>query len=142
MSTDIVGATLSHVWRGYGSAIFLEFGALTPRTRRDGTASEPNGEFTLMIEWSWRIESGTSILCGSFSDKEIWPSIFEQLLGLRVREINLFGRLPEIDVSLCGGRHILSFSTTEGDPKWALSDKRSKPHTWTSVVDGELFIGN
>jgi len=32
-----VGITLAHTWRGYGSAIFFEFGRLTPQQRRDGS---------------------------------------------------------------------------------------------------------
>jgi hypothetical protein len=52
----LIGKPVSHVWRGYGSAFFLEFGKLTPRKRKSGEAGNPMGELTLMVEWSWRIE--------------------------------------------------------------------------------------
>jgi hypothetical protein len=67
----LIGLPLSHVWRGYGSAIFLEFGRLTPRTRRSGEAGNPRGELGLMIQWSWRIEDTVSILCGSWSQEHL-----------------------------------------------------------------------
>jgi len=34
---------IMHVWRGYGSALFLELGNLTPTVRRDGTPGNPEG---------------------------------------------------------------------------------------------------
>ena len=118
------GLKVSHVWRGYGSALFLEFGSLTPRTRRDGRPGEPAGELGLMIEWSWRIEDGRSIACGSWSDEALWPSIFARLVGRRVTEISTFGRLPELLLSLEGDLHVASFMTAEGDPAWTLFDRR------------------
>ena len=65
------GLVLAHVWRGHGSALFVELGALTPRLRRDGSPGEPKGEIGLMIEWSWRIEDARSIICGSWSDEDL-----------------------------------------------------------------------
>jgi hypothetical protein len=52
----MLGMEVTHVWRGYGSALFLEMGKLTPQMRRDGTPGNPKGEMELMIEWNWRIE--------------------------------------------------------------------------------------
>jgi hypothetical protein len=46
----LIGLPLSYIWIGYGSAIFLEFGALQPRLRRDGSEGNPRGAWTLMIE--------------------------------------------------------------------------------------------
>ena len=43
------GEPVTHAWRGYGSAIFLEFGALRERPRRDGTPGSPEGDLGLMI---------------------------------------------------------------------------------------------
>lgn len=81
---NLRGLPVSSVWRGHGSAIFLEFGRLTPGTRRDGTPAEPDGEFGLMIEWSWRIEGPSTILCGSWSDEALWELTFQQMLGRTV----------------------------------------------------------
>jgi hypothetical protein len=73
----LIGLPLSHLWRGCGSTICLEFGRLTPTTRRSGEAGNPSGELGLMIQWSWRIENTVSIRCGSWSEEHLWsrPSI-------------------------------------------------------------------
>ncbi|MBB4015290.1 hypothetical protein GGR16_000296 [Chelatococcus caeni] len=120
------GMSVSHVWRGYGSALFVEFGSLTVKTRRDGSPGEPQGDIGLMIEWSWRIEDENSIVCGSESDDDLWPAIFARLVGQRVIDLRTFGRLPEILLSLSGGLHVASFMTAGGDPAWALFDRRDQ----------------
>jgi len=129
---------VTHVWRGAGSALFLEFGALTQRMRRDGSAGNARGEVTLMIEWSWRIEAPDSILCGSWSDVLTWPSIFETLMGSTVRGIETFGALPEVCVTLSNGLRVISFMTAEGQPEWSLTDRRH--HISAFVRDGEVVV--
>lgn len=121
------GLIVAHVWRGYGSALFVEFGALTPTTRmrKDGSPSAPSGEIGLMIEADWRIEDACTIVCGSGSDEELWEQTFATLIGKHVVNMATFGRLPEILVSLSDGFHVASFSTLEGDPEWTLFDRRS-----------------
>ncbi|MBX9911579.1 MAG: hypothetical protein K2Z25_23095 [Beijerinckiaceae bacterium] len=105
------GMPVSHVWCGYGSALFIELGRLTPTTRRNGGPGNPDGEIGLMIEWSWRIEEERSVLCGSFSDEELWAPSFDRLLGLQVIDLATFGRLPELMLSLSDGLHVSSFMT-------------------------------
>jgi hypothetical protein len=118
------GLPVNHIWRGYGSAIFLEIGELHPgRIRRDGTPGNPNGQFTVCIEWSWRIEGKRRIWCGSWTDEAKWPKAFARLTGTLVESINLFGRIPEIDVGFSNGLHLLSMMTAEGDPEWGLIDR-------------------
>jgi hypothetical protein len=118
------GLLVSHVWRGHGSALFIELGRLTPTTRRDGSPGNAEGQVSLMVEWSWRIEEERSIVCGSWSDEALWEPSFARLLGQRVDDIRTFGRLPEIQLSLSGGFYVASFMTAEGDPEWTLFDKR------------------
>ncbi|MCY1640677.1 hypothetical protein [Methylorubrum sp. SL192] len=118
------GLAVAHVWRGHGSALLVELGALTSTTRRDGSPGEPQGEIGLMIEWSWRIEDGRSIVCGSWSDEDLWPPTFAHLLGRTVQNLSMFGRLQEVVLSLAGDLHVASFMTAEGDPAWTLFDRR------------------
>jgi hypothetical protein len=125
----LIGKPVSHVWRGYGSAFFLEFGKLTPRKRKSGKEGNPEGELTLMVEWSWRIERKYSILCGSWSSERKWPGMFNKLLGALVINVEFFGHLPEISVSLSNGLRVTSFMTAEGQPEWA-------------VLTRDPFIGN
>ena len=112
---------MSRVWQGYGSAIFVEFGKVQPRQRRDGSPGNPRGEYTLMIEWSWRIEGKHRIWCGSWSEGVRWPRALSRLEGATVASISLYGRLPELELTLSNGLHLLSMMTAEGDPSWALT---------------------
>jgi hypothetical protein len=136
----LVGLPLSYLWRGYGSAIFLEFGQLTPRTRRSGDAGNPKGEFGLMIQWSWRIENRASILCGSWSDEALWESTFDLLRNKAVVDISIMGRLPEVVVALAEDHYISSFMTADGDPSWTLFDRRGDVGRWLTVREGRLSI--
>jgi hypothetical protein len=121
------GKSVSHIWRGYGSAIFLEIGTMSPgRIRRDGTPGNPKGRFTLFIEWSWRIEGKRRIWCGSWTEEEKWEKAFRRLLGTTVESVVLFGRLPEIDVEFSNRLHLLSMMTAEGDPEWSIIDRGKK----------------
>lgn len=133
----MIGLPVSHVWRGHGSALFIEFGRLKPAIRKSGELGQPNGEFGLMIEWSWRIKDASSILCGSWSDEVLWQPVFDQMNGRLVTSVETFARLPEIAVSLSNGLHVVSFSTADGDPQWALFDRRSTiPLTFVSRNGG------
>lgn len=60
LARRLVGLPVSKVWRGFGSAIFLEFGRLS----RNG-AQQAKGEGTAMPEWSWRVEKARSVMFGS-----------------------------------------------------------------------------
>ncbi len=78
----------------------------------------------LMIEWSWRIEAESSILCGSWSAEELWAPSFARLLGQKVDDLTTFARLPEVMLSLSESLHVSSFMTSDGGPAWALFDRR------------------
>lgn len=135
------GMTVSHVWRGHGSALFLELGKLTPHDRRDGSPGAPMGELGVMIEGSWRIEDARTILCGSWSDEDLWSMTLDQIVGREVIDIATFGRLPEITVSLSGERHVASLMTAEGDPGWALFDRRTPRLITTKCRSGIVEAG-
>jgi hypothetical protein len=136
----LIGQPLSHVWRGHGSAIFLEFGRLTPTTRRSGEAGNPTGELGLMIQWSWRIEDTVSILCGSWSEEQLWEPTFALLRNKVVVELSVVGRLPEIVVALTESLWVSSFMTAEGDPQWSLFDRRGGTLGTLSVQQGRLKV--
>ena len=116
----LLNLSISHTWRGHGSAIFLELGYLSPSTKLDGSAGEPTGEVSIMLPWSWRIEKPRSILGGSWSSDRKITSLLSVLRGHTVTEAALFGRLPELHLSLSNGFHVLSFMTAEGQPEWAI----------------------
>jgi hypothetical protein len=136
----LIGLPLSHLWRGHGSAIFLEFGRLTPQSRRNGEAGNPRGDFGLMVEWSWRIENRTSILCGSWSEGHLWEPTFDLIRNQAVVDLSVVGRLPEIVVAFAGDRYVSSFMTAEGDPSWTLFDRRGDAVRWLNVREGKLDV--
>lgn len=143
ISVAVIGQPVSHIWRGYGSALFLELGALTPGSaRHDGSPGAPRGAFTVSIEWSWRIEDARSIICGSWSEEALWAPTFERLRGAHVSALALHSRLPEVELSLDNGTRVLSFMTAEGQPQWSLCDARTQSPLWISVRDGNLFEGD
>ena len=123
----MIGLPVSHVWLGYGSAVFMEFGKLTQsgRMRRDGTQRSPSGEFGVMIEWGWRLEGRSYILCGSWSDEAFWEPALERLTNTSLVDATLFGRLPELDLCFSNDMHCLSFMTEKGHPQWSIFDRRS-----------------
>ncbi|NLS03244.1 hypothetical protein HGP14_07645 [Rhizobium sp. P32RR-XVIII] len=91
-----------------------------------------------MIEWSWRIETVNAILCGSFSDEEYWALAFDDLVGRAVADVALFGRLPELTISLFDNRYITSFMTAEGQPQWTIFANNEGETRWLTVENGEL----
>jgi hypothetical protein len=139
-STPMLGLEVTHLWRGHGSALFLEMGKLTPRIRRDGTPGNPHGEMGLMIEWSWRIEDAHKILAGSWSDEELWQYLFDRITGSKVIGVSLFARLPEVQLMFSNGLHLCSMMTSDGDPKWAVFDRRDGTIKSVGVRDGILHF--
>jgi hypothetical protein len=134
--------TVSHIWRGAGSSIFLEMGTLIPstRVRRDGSQCNPRGEMGVMIQWDWRIEDETHILTGSSSDETEWLSFFDQILGSRIASLTLFARLPEIQISFSNGLYLCSLMTTDSDPGWAIFDRRHDGVASIGVREGRLHF--
>ena len=131
----LIGKQISHVWRGFGSAIFLEFGELS----YDGllindSNRNPNGEVTLMIEWSWRVEKIRSIMGGSWSSDRKLLGMLKKLLGLTVVDVKISAGLPEIILLLSNGLKLQSFMTAEGQPGWAIITR--SPNLGTLHVKG------
>lgn len=141
-ASSLIGLPISHVWRGYGSALFVEFGKLLPVARRDGSPGNPEGQVSLGVEWSWRIEDQTAIRCGSWSEEELWEPAFNTLRDAQVARCELFGALPEVIVTTVGGIRFLSFSTTDGQPQWHLVDRRDGLPRWFTVRRGRLHLGD
>lgn len=142
LAADLSGQPISFLWRGYGSAVFIEFGDLTPTARLDGSPGHPQGQMTLGVEWSWRIEDPDSILCGSSSEEALWEPAFARLRDTRVQGLKLFGALPEVELSTDQGLRFVSFSATDGQPRWHVVDRRKNPKHWFSVRQGRLHLGD
>ncbi len=119
LTRPIIGMPVSHVWRGYGSAIFLEIGQLTREIwrRKDGQKTLfLAGQYGIMLEWSWRVEHPKSIYFGSWSTDRIINNRLSGLKGKTIQVIETEGRLPELNVQLSGGLWVHSFATSESQP--------------------------
>ncbi len=91
-----------------------------------------------MIEWSWRIEGESAVICGSWSEDAELEAGLSALHGTTVTTVETFGRLPELVIGLSNGCRVLSFMTAAGDPRWTLFDRRSSAAKWIHVRDGLL----
>ncbi|MCU9848870.1 hypothetical protein OEZ60_12735 [Defluviimonas sp. WL0024] len=139
-AASLLGLQVGHLWRGYGSAVFFELGRLTAQTKRDGSVGEPVGEVTLGVECSWRIEDRDSIVCGSWSEEEIWEPTFHRFRNSTVLNLEVFGSLPEVEMSVSASLRFLSFSTTEGQPNWFLIDRRNEVQRTYYVEKGKIRV--
>jgi hypothetical protein len=137
VAKDLVGMELSHIWQGHGTALFLEFGMLSERPRKGGSV-RTIGEISVGLEFEWRIEVDRRLVCGSSGEQELWPEVFNGLLGKRASQVELFGDVPELRVVVSERERLLTFSLDEGGPEWALTDNRSNPPAWIYWQDGEL----
>ena len=88
-----------------------------------------------MIEWSWRIERARSIEVGSWSTDRRIDGAIPRLIGPKVSEISVAGRLPELVVALSDDRWVHSFMTTGGQPEWTLF---LPDGSWLTVESGRL----
>jgi len=123
---------ISHVWRGYGSAIFLEVGEL----KRNTKSNNPEGECCIAIEGSWRIENKKSIILGSWSENEEIDDVTSILIDREIKNISFFSRLKEIELELNHEYWLLSFATEKGNPEWSIKNNNE----WLSYQNGEFVI--
>ncbi|WP_445360732.1 hypothetical protein ACJJIL_21555 [Microbulbifer sp. EKSA005] len=130
---ELQEAKISHAWIGHGSAIFLEMGELTPPKRENN----PSGEQTIMIEWSWRLEDKRSIVLGSWSDQTEIDQLPALLVGRKIKTIKLFGRIPELEISLCKDLWLLTFMTDKKYPEWSI---RFRNGQWLDYDNGSFNI--
>ena len=126
-----VGRPVSSTWRGYGSAMFLEIGAL----REEAGRRHASGEMTIMIQWSWRVEGRRSIRFGSDSTERQATNGVRGLAGDRIAAVDVDGHLPELAVTLASGRVVRSFMTAEGQPDWCVF---LPDGSWITVERGHL----
>ncbi len=132
LTHPMIGLPISWVWRGYGSAIFLEIGELTseesnPQKDEVGKVCY-KGQYTIMLEWSWRVEKPKSIYFGSWSTNKVINNRLEKLKGNKIEAISIEGRLPELVIKISSNLWIHSFATSEGQPEWCLFLDKSQPN--------------
>ena len=124
------GMPVTHSWRGYGSAIFLEFGPLTaavdrdgkPRVRRNGSPYNPLGEMEAMIESGWRVVRGGELVADSRSESLQIQRTLDELIGLTVVSAHATDGPIEIEITLSDGSSLTTFADDEPTSDWTIFD--------------------
>lgn len=114
----LVGLTVSLPWKGYGSAIFLELGQLTPVVYKK--SQHEKGEACIEIEWNWRVEEGASVLYGSSNSRPEIASGISSLQGTRIQSLEVIGDVPELAVRFSNGQCLRSMVMITGEPMWSI----------------------
>lgn len=134
------GARISHVWRGYGSALFIECGPLSESQirRKDGSTGNPKGRWSIGLECDWRAEAENRILCGSHDEEGAWTATLAGLIEDEIASVETFGDVAELRVTLRSGKRLLTFTLDHSGPEWALTDNSQEPPTWVYWREGSL----
>jgi hypothetical protein len=143
---SLSGMLVSCAWRGYGSAIFFEFGTLRPAlnraglpgVRKDGTPLHPTGEMGAMIGGGWRIEIAGSVVADDQSNAHQIELALNRMEGLRVSSMRTIGRPPEIEVEMSNGWRVTTYADEILASDWTLFDSRGAQKRWLHVQDGQL----
>jgi len=136
--SDLHGARISHVWLGYGSALFLECGVLTERVREDGSTANPQGQWSVGLEFDWRIDDYRGLTLGSDDDGSSGDTVRQALVGQHISKVEAVGSVPELHITLSNGTRLLTFSPDGAEPEWALTDRRHEPQMWVYWSNGTL----
>ena len=132
----LIGLPVSLPWKGYGSAIFLELGNLTPSKRLE---HHNEGEACIYIEWDWRVEGGSTIQYGSSNSRPDIKRGIEHLRGASIEKILIHGQVPELLIQFSNAQRLMSAAMVTGDPEWSIK----LPDTnWVSCEGGVVYVGD
>lgn len=114
----IIGMKVSLAWKGIGSAVFLELGAL--KLSDLGEKYHQKGEACIYLDFNWRLEKDKSIICGSSDSR---PYINEQIKLLEdsfIETIELKGDIPELLIRYSNGMRNQTMQLMSGEPGWSV----------------------
>lgn len=133
----LLSLPLSRLWRGYGSALFLDLGELRPLPRKLPN-SRPHllGEASIQLQWDWRFETDTAIACGSSNSGPRIDAYIAAHQELAIVSLTLEGRPPELTLTFADSQRLHSMSMLQGDPQWRI---RLQDHSYLSCENGLLI---
>jgi hypothetical protein len=114
----LLGLVVSFPRRWYGTALQMDLGELADSETRSGCP--PHGQASVAVEWDWRIENDTGIVCGSSNSNPEMDAHLAAIRGLEVRALSVDGSPPELVVGFSNGLRLRSMSLTSGDPRWRI----------------------
>lgn len=132
----LIGLTVALPWKGYGSAIFLELGELSPLESK--RQHHGKGQACISVEWDWRAESSSSILYGSSNNRPKIKRGIATLVGAAIQDISLVGPVPEIVVRFSNGHCLRSMVMAAGHPEWSIKLPGGR---WLYAKAGDLMVG-
>jgi hypothetical protein len=144
----LIGLEVTRVWRGFGTALFIELGKLSKKSYRLKNGKWNSflvGQYSIFIGWDWRVEHSKSIYFGSDSTEKCISKRYSQLNGKFVTAVYYEGRLPELVVELSDRLWIHSFqipSTSDTQPTWYIDLRSKKPRQFIRSHLGKLRINN
>lgn len=131
----LAGMPVSRTWKGNGTAIFLELGALT----NDAKRRYPRGEVTVYVGWDWRVERGTGVLFGSSNPGSGIADGIATLAGLTIQSAAIAGVVPELLLVFSDGARLQSAAMCTATSAWDVS---LPGDVWMSCVDGAACVGD
>lgn len=114
----IIGKEVTWPWKGYGSAIFIGIGELLPSV--ETSVKQYNREFSINPEFDWRIEYKEKILLGSHNQDPLIVEGLNELIGDKIETINVFGSIPELEITFSSGLKLCTMTVYSGDPEWRI----------------------
>lgn len=136
----LTGKTISNVWCGAYSALYLEVGALSEgRAYGNGATGNLCGEITLYAGFDWRFAGPWS----SFASDELSMGrrkvVISSLQGATIRSAGLSKGGIELTIETSSGVRLVTHSPTPMNPNWSVSFNAQ-----TNPLDpgGHLYIQN
>jgi len=134
--SPLIGLPISRPWLGYGSALFLELGDLSP-PNHGGQVSE-KGDYAIFINWDWRVESTSQVLFGSSNDRKEINAGLAGLKDSKIISLEINGPIAEISLNLSNGSTLKSMVMHSGNPQWNI---RVGDKTWIWWTKGVFYSG-
>lgn len=113
--SPLLGLEISLAWKGWGSAVFLELGELTPPGE---TQRYQRGEITIHLGWEWRLEAEHQILLGCANSSPQIEKFFPRLKGDKIVGITMAPDVPELTIYLSSEARLKTMTTARGYPGW------------------------
>jgi len=134
---NLIGLPVSRPWKGYGSAIFLELGALvqSPSGQR---RTRHKGEACIHLDWDWRCEAGSAVVFGSSNSSPAIERGIQTLQGAKVVGIAINGKVPEVSIEFSNGYRLISAAMLPDGSEWSV---RLGGEIYLSVKKGVFLLG-
>ena len=133
LAQPLIGLNVSLPWKGYGTAIFLELGALAPEKSRGHCYNK--GEACIGVEWDWRVEAAGKVLYGSSNSRPKMMAGIKGQQGSTIQSLAVGGEVPELVIQFSNGHYLRSMVMAAGNPEWTI---RLADGRWVYAMNGRI----